>query len=244
MPIDQAKTFLEQSGYNLELAIQNYYDQQQEATESAPGPSTQRELVNYEEDVRAVIPREYDVLVEDNTRSIQLSRVRQQFSSFRDLKREMEIQEELASGKVPKRKCLEDIYRNPIDIIMNFDFTYAKHYGTQVGKWIAVLINNESFESLSFNRDIFNEPSQKAKQLLKKNFIFLRKNSNDDEGLKIMQLYNLSTHTIPILLIIDSLTGELKKNFGDCTKVTLKVIVKELKKYTSSKDKQLIYVST
>lgn len=191
-----------------------------------------------------MIPRAFDILVETNRRTSQLCRVGTQYiSSFRDLKREMEIQEEIASGQVPKKKCMEDIYRNPIDITSNFDFNYAKMLGSQTGKWLAVLINNESFESLSFNRDIFNEPSLKVKRILKEKFIFLRKNSNDEEGLVILQIYNLFDHPIPIFLIIDSLTGELKKNFGDVSKLAFRNVVKELKKYSSSTDKQLVYVS-
>lgn len=155
----------------------------------------------------------------------------------------MEIQEEIARGQTPKKKCLEDIYRHPLDITLNFDFNYAKIYGQKVGKWVAVLINNENFESLSFNRDFFNEPSQKAKRVLKENFVFIRKNSNDIEALTIMGLYNLSEHQVPILLVIDSLTGELKKNIGECNKLSLSSVLKELKKFSTGKDKELLYVS-
>jgi hypothetical protein len=153
----------------------------------------------------------------------------------------MEIQEEIAKGQKPKKMCLEDIYRNPIDITSNYDFNYAKAYGSKVGKWVAVLINNENFESLSFNRDFFNEPSQKVKKILKDNFVFIRKNSNDYEALTIMGLYNLSDAHVPIFLVIDSLTGELRKKFAECHKTSMRNIIKELKKFTA-KDKELVYV--
>lgn len=154
----------------------------------------------------------------------------------------MEIQEQLASGIIPKKKCLEDIYRHPVDITFNLDLQQAKLKGQKLGKWVAVLINNESLESLSFNRDIFNEESQRVKNILRKNFIFLRKNFDDLQALKILQIYNLlDCQTVPIFLIIDSITGELKKNFLDCTKLSLKEIYNELKKYSSSKDNQLVY---
>lgn len=199
----------------------------------------------FEEDVRAPLPRAFDTLVEEeSSRNMQLIRVGRQFvSSFRDLKREMEIQEDIARGHVPKKKFLEDIYRNPIDITSNFDFNYAKIYGQKVGKWLAVLINDENFDSLSFNRDIFNEPSLKVKKLLREKFILLRKNSSDAEGHAILRLYNLLDHTIPVFLLIEPLTGELKKNFGECKKLTLRCVTKELKKYSTASDKQLIYVS-
>lgn len=250
LPIEDARKFLQEANFQLELALQNYYDSQQSSSSSQTQPATAAPAIpnQFEEEVvREPIPREFNILVEDDVRLSRLSRVRQQFSSsFRDFKREMEIQEELATGgaQSAKRKCLEDIYRHPIDIIANIEFNYAKIQAQQVGKWVAVLINNESLESLSFNRDIFNEPSQKVKQILRKNFIFLRKNSNDHEGIRIMQIYNLVDSPVPIFLLIDSLTGELKKNFGDCTKLTLKTVVRELKKYTSSStDRQLVYNS-
>lgn len=168
---------------------------------------------------------------------------RQFASSFRDLKRETEIQEDLASGIAPKRKCLEDIYRNPIDITFNVDLYGAKMIGQKQGKWIALLINDEGFPSLSFNRDIFNSDiRQKVKGLIKKNFVFLRKNSNSDESIQVLRNYNIIEQAIPVFLIIDSLTGELKKNFGDTVKLSLKSVVRELKKYTSNADKELVYV--
>jgi hypothetical protein len=257
LQIDEAKRYLEQSGYNLEQALQNYYAendaQQSTSTQSssqAETPATQSQSsqeAEEEDEVRQPIPREYDIMVQDDVRNVRLSRVRQQFSSsFRDFKREMEIQEELASGSVnaAKRKCLEDIYRHPVDIISTVDFNFAKLQGQKYGKWVAVLINNESLESLSFNRDIFNENSQRVKKIIKKNFIFLRKNSNDDEGVRIRQIYNIVDCAVPIFLLIDSLTGELKKNFGDCTKLTVNDVTKELKKYTVSADRQLLYVSS
>lgn len=244
VPIEDAKRRLHEAGYNFELAIQQYYDSQQDTEEIPPNIINEENIVVpvEEDEVRPVIPRAYDVMIEDNRRVSQLCRVGTQFiSNFRDLKREMEIQEEIARGQIPKKKCLEDIFRNPVDITSNFDFNYAKMFGNQTGKWLAVLINNESFESLSFNRDIFNEPSLKVKKILKQNFVFLRKNSNDEEGLTIMRLYNLFDHSIPIFMIIESLTGELKKNFGNCNELNVKSVIKELKKYTS-KDKQLVYV--
>ncbi|XP_070508876.1 UBX domain-containing protein 7 [Chironomus tepperi] len=253
LPFDEAKRILENVGYNLELAIQNYYDQTQESTPYEPVQDRNYNPaplpVESPDEVRPVIPREYDMLIQsETTRDIQLSAVRQQFSSsFRDLKREIEIQEELARGEQPKRKCLEMIYKHPVDIAYNFDFTHAKLRGQQLGKWVAVLINNESYESLSFNRDVFNDEnlSEKVKKILKKNFIFLRKNCNDLEALKILQIYNLlDCQTIPIFLIIDSITGELRKNFNDCTKLTVRNVIRELKKYTSTKDNQLIYSSS
>lgn len=239
MQIEDARRRLEESGYNLQLAIQQYYDSQQE-TEDIP------QNIPEEEEVRPVIPRSYDIMVEeeDSRRNVQLCRVGRQFvSSFRDLKREMEIQEEIARGQQPKKKCLEDIYRNPLDITMNFSFNFAKLYGQKVGKWLAVLINNENFESLSFNRDFFNDSSQKAKKIIKEKFVFIRKNSNDIEAITVMGLYNLSENHVPIFLVIDSLTGELKKSFNECNKVSTINLIKELRKFSTGKDKELIYVS-
>lgn len=110
------------------------------------------------------------------------------------------------------------------------------------GKWIAIVINDENFPSLALNRDIFNEPKQSVKKLMKKNFIFLRMRFDDREGAQILQNYKLLEHSIPILLIIDSITGELRKNFGDTKDLKLISVVKELKKYTIE-DNQMKYVS-
>lgn len=242
LPIEDAKTYLVAAGNILEVAIQNYYDSQQGEQGTQPQIEPHDD---FEDEVRPAVPREFSQLVEEESvRNIQLNRVKRQFSSsFRDLRKEMEIQENLAKGNAPKRKCLEDIYRNPIDITYNLDLHSAKLYGTKHGKWIALLINDENFPSLTFNRDIFNDPLQKVKQILKKNFVLLRKNANSDDSLRILHNYNLIHQPIPIFLVIDSLTGELKKNFGETKDLSLKTVVKELRKYTTSADKQLEYVS-
>lgn len=244
VPIEDAQRYLSAAGNILEVAIQNYYDAQQENfSQVAEEPPAAND--DEADDVRPILPREYSQLIEEeNARSVHLNRVKRQFSSsFRDLKKETEIQENLASGIIPKRKCLEDIYRNPIDITCNVDLHTAKLLGQKQGKWVALLINDENFKSLSFNRDIFNNETDKVKQLIKKNFIFLRKNSISDESVRILHNYNLVQEAIPVFLIIDSLTGELKKNFGDTKDLTLKSVVRELKKFTSTDDKQLKYVS-
>lgn len=247
LPIEDAKRYLTAAGNILEVAIQNYYESHGDSQPAPEEPANSQQYEDeYEDEVRAPLPREYSQLIEEESvRSVQLNRVKRQFSSsFRDLKKETEIQENLARGIAPKRKCLEDIYRNPIDITANMDFYSAKYFGQKQGKWIALLINDESFLSLSFNRDIFNtDLRQRVKQLIKKSFVFLRKNSSCEESIKILQNYKLTEQSIPIFLIIDSLTGELRKNFGDTKNVTLKSVVHELKKYTSSENKDLKYVS-
>jgi hypothetical protein len=247
LPIEDAKRYLSEAGNVLEVAIQNYYDSQQgDFPQEIEQPQEQPQFEAFEEDeVRAADPREYSQLVEEESvRNIQLNRVKRQFSSsFRDLKKEMEIQENLAKGIATKRKCLEDIYRNPIDITFNLALHSAKALGQKQGKWIALLINDETFASLSFNRDIFNDPSHKVKQIIKKHFILLRKNANSDESLRILHNYNLMHQAIPIFLVIDSLTGELKKNFGETKDLQLKTVVRELRKYSSNEEKQLKYVS-
>lgn len=245
LPMNDSRRYLTAAGNILEVAIQNYYDSQQ-GDQHQPEQSSSAQYED-EDELRAPLPREFSQLVEDESvRSVQLNRVKRQFaSSFRDLKRETEIQEDLARGIAPKRKCLEDIYRNPIDITYNLDLYSAKLFGQKHGKWIALLINDENFPSLSFNRDIFNSDTrQKVKQLIKKNFVLLRKNSNCEESLKILQNYKLTEHPIPVFLIIDSLTGELRKNFGDTKDLKLKSVVRELKKYTSTGDHDLKYVRT
>lgn len=246
LPLDQAKRFLTAADNILEVAIQNYYDSQQGGEPAAEQIEENQPEYDEEDNVRAPLPREFSQLVEEESvRSAQLNRVKRQFaSSFRDLKKETEIQEDLARGIAPKKKCLEDIYRNPIDITCNLDLYSAKLFGQKQGKWIALLINDENFPSLCFNRDIFNSDSkQKAKILIKKNFIFLRKSSSCEESVRILQNYKIGEQAIPVFLIIDSLTGELKKNFGDTKDLTLKNVVRELKKYTSTEDKELKYVS-
>lgn len=123
----------------------------------------------------------------------------------------------------------------------HLDLQSAKKLAEKQGKWIAIVINDENFPSLALNRDIFNEPKQSVKKLMKKNFIFLRMRFDDREGAQILQNYKLLEHSIPILMIIDSITGELRKNFGDTKDLKLTNVVKELKKYTIE-DNQMKYV--
>lgn len=260
LPIEEAERFLRAADNNLELAIQNFYEnntpvidvppptQDPPLLSQVPPEPQEQPLIQdeYEEEVRPALPREYSQLVEEESqRNIQLNRVKRQFNSnFRNFRQEMEIQENLANGIETKKKCLEDIYRNPIDITYNIDLQSAKYVGQKQGKWIALLLNDENFPSLSFNREIFNsDDNPRVKSLIKRNFIFLRKNSNSDEGISILHNYNLHSHPIPIFLIIDSLTGELKKNFGVLQDLKLKTVMKELKRYSCSADKQLRYVS-
>lgn len=243
MAIDEARHYLSAAENNLEAAVQNYYDSQNGPEVGAPSTEASQPFLE-EDEVRPVLPREYSQLIEDESiRNVNLLSVKRQFQSFRDLKREMEIQEDLASGGTAKRTCLEDIYRNPIDVTCNLDIHSAKLYGQKLNKWIILLINDESFPSLCLNRDIFNERTQEVKRLIKKNFILLRKRCDDIEGSKLLQNYNIVNHSIPALLIIDSVTGELKKNFGDTRNLTLKNVIRELKKFSCA-DNQLKYNSS
>lgn len=244
--MDEARRYVTAAENILEVAIQNFYDAQQGGDEE-PELASHSEPHHSDDDFPEPLPRAFSQLVEEESvRSAQLNRVKRQYASgFRDLKKETEIQEDLARGIAPKRLRLEDIYRNPIDITFNLDLYSAKHVGEKHGKWIALLINDENFPSLCFNRDIFNsDRRQKVKQLIKKNFVFLRKNSSSEESIRILQNYKLTEQPIPVFLIIDSLTGELRKNFGDTRDLTLKSVVRELKKYTSNADKDLKYVSS
>ncbi len=54
MPIEESRIRLAEAGNNLELAIQQYYDSQQETEEVAPNIREEEE----EEEVRAAIPRQ------------------------------------------------------------------------------------------------------------------------------------------------------------------------------------------
>ena|SRR5690349_20059598 len=98
LPLEEARRYLSAADNILEVAIQNYYDAQQgEGAETEQNDN--RNLAEYDEDnVRAPLPREFiQIVEEESVRNAQLNRVKRQFaSSFRDLKKETEIQEDLA----------------------------------------------------------------------------------------------------------------------------------------------------
>ncbi|CAO1430827.1 unnamed protein product [Diamesa serratosioi] len=236
LPVDEAKQILASVNNDLNLAIQNYYNQE-ETIEPLPGLEEDEVRPAYNE------IRETRMLIDDDldSRSFHLSSIkRRMVDNFRDFRTETEIQENLGNATSSKQQRLEDIYRNPIDITYHLDLQSAKKLAEKQGKWIAIVINDENFPSLALNRDIFNEPKQSVKKLMKKNFIFLRMRFDDREGAQILQNYKLLEHSIPILMIIDSITGELRKNFGDTKDLILINVVKELKKYTIE-DNQMKY---
>lgn len=114
MSVEESRRFLSAADNILEVAIQNFYDSQQGEDQQAPQQQVdteERQYDEFEDEIRAPLPREFSQLVEEESvRNVQLNRVKRQYaSSFRDLKKETEIQENLARGIAPKRKCLEDI---------------------------------------------------------------------------------------------------------------------------------------
>lgn len=72
--------------------------------------------------------------------------------------------------------------------------------------------------------------------------MFLRKRFDDSDGTQILQNYQMNAETLPILMIIDPTTGELKHHFKNTSQLTAKQFYRTILKYKSER-KQLKYVS-
>lgn len=208
---------------------------------------TERELPVDDEDdyVRPAINiRETGIMIEEDTTKVKLlSAVKKRVvDNFRDFGTETAIQESLARGEsLAKQPRMEDLYRVPIEITFHSDFNTAKKVAHKDGKWILVVINDENFPSLALNRDIFNSPKHPdVKEMIKNHYIFIRKRFDDDDGSKIIQNYQLSGQSIPIILLIDPTTGELRHNFGEAKNITPRNFIFQISKY-KSENKKLVF---
>lgn len=233
---------MESTGYNLSQALHISYQEEDSLQQDLqPEP-----LIDDDDDyVRPAINiRETGIMVEEDTTKVKLlSAVKKRVvDNFRDFGTETAIQESLARGEsLAKQPRMEDLYRVPIEITFHSDFNTAKKVAHKDGKWILVVINDENFPSLALNRDIFNAPKHpEVKEMIKNNFIFIRKRFDDEDGSKIIQNYQLSGQSFPIILLVDPTTGELRHNFGETKNVTPRNFIHEISKYRSEQ-KKLIY---
>jgi hypothetical protein len=231
---DQATQMLVASDYNLEQALQLF------CNDDCDEPMIQAPII--EEEVRPAFNiRETRILVEDeeNAKTRNLQNVKKRVAdNFRDFRTEIEIQEGLANGEpISKRTRLEDIYRPPIEITFHSDFQTAKKVGTNEGKWVTVLVNDETFASLAINRDLFNNSKYPVKETLRQHHIFLRKRFDDPDGAQIMQNYKLSQDSLPVILIVDPRTGEQKYCFKNTSKLTAKRFMQVVRRYKSENRK-------
>lgn len=238
-----AKTMLEACDWNLESAVDIFLesgDLDNNSVNAHPtipdlactGSSSREQpsfgLAGGEDDVRAPIPQQVGVLVEDDYHALPARRaVRRKitdsvFDGFRDFQREADEEEARIQGRrkqtspkaISKRKRLQDLFRPPVDIMHQGDFQSARASSTAKKKWLLVNVQKSTeFACQILNRDVW--ANDTVRDIIRENFVLWQVCHNSDEGERYSLFYPVGNY--PHLAVIDPRTGErmsVWENFG------------------------------
>ncbi|XP_031548751.1 UBX domain-containing protein 7-like isoform X2 [Actinia tenebrosa] len=224
---DRAKSLLDATNGNLEMAIEMHFDScttenqassslvQDGAIESSASSSRSDLHPNMEDNVRAPIPQTRGILVEEPYSSFSNRKrtSRSVFDAFRDFQAEARQQELEAAGEAgaSKRKTLEDLFRPPIDLLHKGTFETAKTSGQQQSKWLLVNVQDvKEFRCQQLNRDVWS--NEQVRKMIREHFVLWQVYKDTDEGERFIQFYHVSS--FPYLAVVDPRTGEKLMNWG------------------------------
>ncbi len=103
----------------------------------------------------------------------------------------------------PKRTCKD------LEVSVDIPFEVSQEMAVSEGKWLSVLVSDQKSPVSINGQDLFSDPQYQIKSFLQEHHIFL-KIFQETEIEQIFIKYELSNELLPILLIIDPRTGELK----------------------------------
>jgi len=82
----------------------------------------------------------------------------------------IEIQSTLNSNASKKRATLSELYKPPLELLFQGNFTEAKEAGTVLKKWLLVNVqDSREFSSHLLNRDVWN--NDRVKNVVENNFM-------------------------------------------------------------------------
>eukprot|EP01118_Nematostelium_gracile_P004669 TRINITY_DN1556_c0_g1_i1.p1 TRINITY_DN1556_c0_g1~~TRINITY_DN1556_c0_g1_i1.p1 ORF type:complete len:466 (+),score=126.55 TRINITY_DN1556_c0_g1_i1:100-1497(+) len=132
-------------------------------------------------------------------------------TNFKERTQKLEGKDQEPDISTKKVKRLEDLFRPPVDIMLDSDFETAKNIAMRKNQWLLVNIqDSEEFNAQRLNRDTWSDA--KVKDTVKNNFIFWQKVYNDEAGARFCRFYPVTSR--PQISIIDPRTGELVKSWN------------------------------
>ena len=220
--INTAKSFLEMSNNDIDLAISLYFENGTE-NDTQMANNLQNELYNDNDNntsIRQPIEPIHDTLLSNDFSYVPPVRHGGMFGNTQSSIFNQNIIE-LDSDSEPEsstQKRLANIFRPPWDLINQIDLPNAKLKANKENKLILVNIQDiTDFNCQCLNRDFWKNPQ--LKRIINEKFIFLQYQHDSPSGENYCNLYNV--REFPHLAIIDPLTGEkliewnIKINNGD-----------------------------
>ncbi|KAM0888005.1 hypothetical protein ACQ4PT_028607 [Festuca glaucescens] len=122
---------------------------------------------------------------------------------------------EALEGQPPPRaradKTLDDLFRPPYEIMFQGSFHDAKVHAARKDQWLLINIQLSGvFASHLHNRDLWS--NEVVAQVIKDSFVFslLQKTARPgDEAGKVCCFYKLQDDQLPVVLVLDPITGQL-----------------------------------
>jgi hypothetical protein len=226
----QAKKFLSQTNWQLQNAVQLYFQANLDAsTSSSSNSSSSNNYMNHttpsmsslnneqnSPHIRAPDPVKRQRLLNHSVYAGQPRNTNQPeiFRSFR-----AEARQNRLKGKnrgrskhvvdlTSKQKSLKTMFTPPVDLLFQGDFEMAKNAACSQGKWLLVcLIKNDEFACHALNRDVWTDEYVKA--VIGHSFLFWMDAVDTVNGQRFATLYNVSNY--PHVAFIDPRTGEQSK---------------------------------
>jgi len=122
---------------------------------------------------------------------------------------EEEMQNE---GRGSSDKDEDWMFPPPKDLIVKAPFSRAKELAVEQGKQLLVnLLNVEIFVSHQMNKDIWGNDA--VKEVVSNSLVFCQWDVSDVEGEKVVSLYRVDPNSLPVILLIDPLTGGKMKSW-------------------------------
>ncbi|XP_063902484.1 UBX domain-containing protein 7 [Zophobas morio] len=233
--VETAKKVLQDSQWDVEVAINKYLDSANKAKLS-PSPHLNRnklfkqsvELDN-NENVRLPIPYQKTRLLDPSTSEHYPFETSS--TACRHPFRDIESPEtELLEHNTRRRKRLEKLYRAPTEILFKGSFdavllkyircvkfffsicSKAKRHGVFKRKWLLVSIQRSNdLKCLNLDRDLWND--SEVQNLISRNFIFWQKDLQHHEAQHLRLLYFFEE--APFVAVIDPRTGAVKSDLSD-----------------------------
>uniref|UniRef100_A0AAV1V8I3 UBX domain-containing protein n=1 Tax=Peronospora matthiolae TaxID=2874970 RepID=A0AAV1V8I3_9STRA len=112
---------------------------------------------------------------------------------------------------------LSTLFQPPTAIMFQGTYADARNHAKKEGKWLLVNIQDEIvFASHILNRDTWS--NDVVQNLVASGFVFWQNYWASEHGKKFCSLYQIDRNSLPIVVIIDPRTGEIRHRLSDSLK--------------------------
>ncbi|KAK1633100.1 hypothetical protein QYE76_007415 [Lolium multiflorum] len=120
-----------------------------------------------------------------------------------------------------KKKTLAELFSPPLDLAYKGGFHDAKSHAAEMSRWLLVNVQaTAEFASHQQNRDVW--ANDLVAQAVRDHFVLWQvdvhdRRGNDDEGGKVCCYYKLAHDKMPIVLVVDPVTGQMMRKLRAAT---------------------------